>query len=129
MGRTALNIRDKPYSTRIMFIFRPVKSLTTTLVSPLFVFTHDKLLNRGAFKQRFQRPRVKTLTPSFSKSGLFKIFDPQDLTLKTPQTLTSYFYIELCFYARYLYKVSTGAASKNQKGKEETGGTFLNFPI
>jgi hypothetical protein len=46
MGRAALNIRDKPYSASIMFIFRPVKSLTTTLVSPL-VFTHDKLLTGG----------------------------------------------------------------------------------
>jgi hypothetical protein len=52
MGRAALNIRDKPYSTGIMLIFRPVKSLAATLVSPLFVFTHDKLLNRGSLRTK-----------------------------------------------------------------------------
>jgi hypothetical protein len=41
MGRAALDIRDKAYSTGIMLIFFSVKTLGETLVSPLFILAHD----------------------------------------------------------------------------------------
>jgi hypothetical protein len=77
MGRTALDIRHKADSTGIMLVFRSVKSLGGSLVSPLFMFAHDDSLR--------YKNHIETNCPA-----------PHGFRREAP---SSYFYMEIRFYA------------------------------